>query len=467
MRMNQNGDLKTATKETIKHYGHPDVRETILRVSNIGESSRWMVGDKTGWYTKARQHTYAVPAISQKYSRTINKFRTLHSTLSFFHPGIFGVEMDEITKEEAKIRSKNAVMHYTFGIDIDSVDPKNGHGANIHDPEVKEAVEAMAQFFADRLRGVSPNSVYVAYSGGGIYVFVHHGVFDEYFKKFAMSTGSAYRDMVDTLTISLNFLIDDLSKEFYAEFPQHEKYVKADCLNGAKRVFKSVFSIHKKFDYAVIPLDPENVEIDFDAARIPLSEDVISRGKTWYMVFDDDNAFLIFLKPWLEKAQKRMSEKAHRRMWCGGGVRISDTPFLNSSEYPPCAQNVLNMSGCGPGATRALAFLAAFLGQIGVPEEEAREIWYDLAGRWGAATANVFESWFRKMNCPSCRTIRTPGPGYPYVDLANLNACKPDMKCMSIDFSNPVYYVDKAQYIEKIKHELLSMDKPTKPTGAV
>lgn len=460
-------DLKTATEETIKHYKHPVVKETILRVSNLGDYSRWIVGDKTGWYLKARKHTYAVPATPRKYSQTINKFRTLHSTLSFFYPNIFGVEMDEITKEEAKIRSKNAVMHYTFGIDIDSIDPKNGHGANIHDPAVKEAVEAMAQFFVDRLREVCPNSVYVTYSGGGIYVFVHHGVFEEYFKKFAMSTGSVYRDMVDTLTISLNFLIEDLSKEFYAEFPQHEKYVKADCLNGAKRVFKSVFSIHKKFDYAVIPLDPENVKIDFEAARIPLSEEVINRGKTWYTAFDDDNAFLIFLIPWLEKAQNHMLHKAQRRIESGGGVRVSEIPFLDSSEYPPCVQNILNMPGCGSGATRALAFLAAFLGQVGVPEEEARKMWYDLAERWGAATTNVFDSWFRKMNCPSCRTLRTPGPGYPHVDLANLKACKPCMKCMSVDFSNPVYYVDKAQYIEKIKRELLSPDNPNRKTGVV
>ena len=101
-----------------------------------------------------------------------------------------------------------------------------------------------------------------------------------------------------------------------------------------------------------------------------------------------------------------------------------------------------------------VSFLAAFFGQIGEPEEEAKAVWYELAGKWGAATTNVFDSWYKKMNCPSCMTLRTPGAGNPHIDIVNMEACKPDMKCCSVNYTSPVYYVDKELYIEKLKRDL-------------
>ncbi|HIH74083.1 MAG TPA: hypothetical protein HA306_02010, partial [Methanosarcina sp.] len=326
-------DCKTATKETIKHYRTPEVMETILRVSNSEGFYRWAVGDSTGWYKKkADGAKFAQPMNELNYKLLTHNHRTLYSTLSFFDKEIFEKDFGALEKQEATLISKGFVRAFTFGIDIDTKDPVNGHGANIKEPEVKKAVEAMAKFFIEKLRAHAPNSVYALFSGGGIYVFVHHGVFKDYLRKFEMSKD--YHKFVDNLAGALNVLIDELSAEFYKKFPEHEPYVKADSLNNAKRVFKTVFSVHKKHPYAVIPLDIENIEIDFEKAVIPLKPEVLEAGENWYTEYDMDNQFLRFLKPYLENVREIMLKRMQAATAANGGVHVSKTRFTKK-EYPP------------------------------------------------------------------------------------------------------------------------------------
>jgi hypothetical protein len=88
--------------------------------------------------------------------------------------------------------------------------------------------------------------------------------------------------MVEYLTDALNSLIKALSDDFFREFPQYKPYVKADELNQAKRTFKTIYSIHKKHPYAVIPLDVDNPIIDFELA-CPLKMKSWKQGRigTW------------------------------------------------------------------------------------------------------------------------------------------------------------------------------------------
>lgn len=82
----------------------------------------------------------------------------------------------------------------------------------IHDPVVKAAVEAMAQFYCNKLREFLPNSIYCLYSGGGIYVMVHHGVFEPYFDRFRVS--EEWDNLLKVLLDSFDALIGDLRDEF-------------------------------------------------------------------------------------------------------------------------------------------------------------------------------------------------------------------------------------------------------------
>lgn len=440
----------TATRDTKTHYNRKEVMNTILRVSEAQKGCyRWAVGDSTGWYDISNKGKYAKPMNKNNYRNLTQEYRTLYSTLSFFSPALFDINFREISKEQAKKVSKEWVISYTFGIDIDSKDVVNGHVANIRDPEVKEAVEAMATFFIEKLRPHCPKSIYASFSGGGIYVFVHHGVFEQYLDEHIADSAEA----IERLSDALNNLIDSISNQFYKEFPQYESYVKADSLNNAKRVFKTIFSVHRKHPFAVIPLDTKNIEINFEDATLPLSDKVLEAGTQWYTNSEQRAKFMEFLTPYLENSAE-LEFKKLQRIAVYGGVRISESRF-ESDSYPPCIKNILAMGSCSKGATRALAFLASFLGQINTSEEEAKKIWYDVAERWKAQTSNVFESWYKAMNCPTCLTLITPGPGYPHIDIANLGACKPDMHCLRVNKSNPVYYVDKSLYAEKLKNDLL------------
>ena len=93
---------------------------------------------------------------------------------------------------------------------------------------------------------------------------------------------------------------------------------------------------------------------------------------------------------------------------------IASEPLL-AEGFPHCIRNILARAGPLPGRHRALATLAAFLGQAGWKDEEARMLWNDVASR-SEVSEKVFDSWYRKLHCPKCDTIRKKSKGYPIWD---------------------------------------------------
>lgn len=450
----------TATEATREHYKNRIVKDTILRVSNDGNLSRWGNGDFWKWYftTKKGKRGFDM-SDSDMYEILTSRHRVLYTSLNFFDREIFKIDFNKVEAGTGPDISRDYTRGYTLGIDIDSVDIVNGHGANIHDADIKKAVEDMAQFYCDKLREHAPNSVYTCFSGGGIYVFLHHKTLENEFKKAV--EGGYINEFTDRITGAYNAFIAATRKEFFKAYPEHIGKVKPDELNNAKRVFKTIFSIHKKYDYSIIPLNPDNVVIDFEAAKLPLKQEVLNMGLKWYSSFDAKNTiYTTLLKPYIEKAK---TEAENKKMYIGGRkqarteIAVSQEPPEGVEDFPPCIQNMLKAEHVGEGATRALAFLAAYLGQAGIERKEALKMWEAVGKRWNAAAinTNVFSSWFKKMHTPSCKTLNTPGPGYPHVDIAKMNFCKPDGRCMQINYRNPVFYADNAAYMAKLREELL------------
>jgi len=351
----------TATEETISHYLNPQIKETIIRVSNYGSCKRWANGDRLHWYSGPEK--WPISMTNKYYDELVKKHRTLYSTLSLFNKNVFGLEFRNLTPDEKKNKSKQHVEKYTIGIDIDTVDDVNGHGINIREPEVKEAVEAAAQWYADKFRKFAPNSVYCLFSGGGVYVLLHHEVLKKYFKRISFCGREDYIKFIKTLTDAINDLTKIYETEFFQKYPDYRKYVKIDHINGAKRLFKTIFSVHKTHNFAVIPLDPGNIKINFEEATIPLEEEVIKRGTYWDTRYDETNDFLVELSPYFKKAENKMLEKGRKQLTSQTKFRVSDTSH-DYAEYPPCIKHILRLDRCGAGATRALAFLAAFLGHV-------------------------------------------------------------------------------------------------------
>jgi hypothetical protein len=116
--------------------------------------------------------------------------------------------------------------------------------------------------------------------------------------------------------------------------------------------------------------------------------------------------------------------------------------------FPPCIKNILSCTPTREGRHRAAAILAAFLGQAGWDEAAAKSLWSRVAERSGVQE-QIFRSWFRRMNCPLCRTLSRSGRKYPHLDLAGLGFCQPDEICK--DFSGPLEYAAGLRTAEDLK----------------
>jgi len=444
------------TQEQIqKHYLNPGIRNTIVRVSTDGNNFRaghWADPKKiidgeeiepANWYKYQRDKKFKICfANREDFHNTVSKHRVLYWTLNVFEPGIFDIDYNQLPEKSEAI-SRKYTTGYTFGIDIDKE-----HGQNIHDPEVKKAVEDMGQYFSNMLREYAPNSIYCLYSGGGIYVLMHHGCFEPYFTRYRNNMDYNWHKMMRILIDSFDNFIKDKEIEFFKVHPEHAGKVKSDALNNSQRVFKTIFSIHKTLDYAVIPLDPKNIKIDFERATIPIKPDVIEEGKAWYTEYDNGKLFLNkCLMAYMQKAEERIDRKPQV---LDEDYVYSSIPIDDMEKWPSCMRNLYNLPSCGEGATRALSAFISFLGQTGIEESEAYIMFSELADRWGARKSNMFEKYFRKMRVPTCRRlISDDNTGFPKgVSIKQLGVCKPDMRCLNSH--SPYYYVDKKAKISSM-----------------
>ena len=442
--------MKLKKHEIRQHYKRPEIMETILRISSVGNFARagmkftpdaytdretGEMKDSMDWYNLKsgnRKHKKKINLSNEKdYINAVTECRTLYWTLNLFENDVFDINFREVAKTDSPILSRSYTAGYTFGIDIDTE-----HGKDIH--EVKEAVEAMAQFYSNKLLEYCPNSVYVLFSGGGIYVMLHHGVFEEYFKRFQNS--DEWDMMLLTLLDALDSFIQCYRDDFFKLYPSYIGLVKPDALNGSQRVFKTIYSIHKSLDYACVPLDPYNIKINFENAKLPIGNEEIANGKEWYTKHDNGKDFLNFLKPFLEKSYTNQKDKVSYRD--GKDIAISPNP-IPFEKWAPCMQNLYCLEECNEGQTRALAVFVSFLGQIGIQEDEAYILFNDLADRWNARKSNIFESYFRSMNVPPCRRLNSEDNlGFPKgVSIRNLGVCVPDERCHEIP--SPYYYTDE------------------------
>ena len=107
--------------------------------------------------------------------------------------------------------------------------------------------------------------------------------------------------------------------------------------------------------------------------------------------------------------------------------------------FPPCIQNMLSCREQA-GRHRTAAILAAFLGQMGWSENEARRLWIEAMEKRGVEE-RIFAEWFGKMHCPKCETLKRESKGYPDLGIADLGYCRPDERCR--EFDGPVEYASE------------------------
>ncbi len=415
----------TATELTREHYQRPEVKEIILKHCQDGEAWRPLNGDD-GWYKAGPSNESVRLLTPEDYDRVTELHRTLYATLDLLEPSVKGIaeKWDEMKRApEHPIGTLRNCLAFTLSVDIDSIKGTNGEDI-VTSPVMKKAVEDAGQFFVNYLRdhGIS-RSIHCLYSGGGIYVHVHHALFRAKPEWSPDEREQAFR----SVTIAFNGLIEDVSAKFFQQHPEHRGWVKFDQLNNQKRKFKCIFSIHKKMPIVVIPLNPDHIEIDFKRASLPLSPEVLGEGKRWYQSYDLTE--LPRLKELLEPYCKRAEEELKERKARTGDYEISryQKPVPPES-WPPCMRNILEKVEPGRGPHRALANLASYLYQAGWSREDAFRLWAPLASRCGVEN-RIFDCRYGVLNCPGCRKIREHSAGYPGVGLKGLGYCEPDEKC--------------------------------------
>jgi hypothetical protein len=112
---------------------------------------------------------------------------------------------------------------------------------------------------------------------------------------------------------------------------------------------------------------------------------------------------------------------------------IASEPTMQDN-FPPCIKNIIQKNVGEKGRHRRAAILAAFLGQVGYAEIEAKPLWSKVAN----VEERIFQEWFQKMHCPKCETLKGESRAYPNLGIADLDLCQPDEKCR--EFTGPVEY---------------------------
>ena len=125
-------------------------------------------------------------------------------------------------------------------------------------------------------------------------------------------------------------------------------------------------------------------------------------------------------------------ERREEMLW------ISSEP-VPQDDFPPCIEGIIQKTGETRGRHRTAAILAAFLGQVGWKEIEAKNLW----PRASAAEERIFSEWFSMMHCPKCETLKKESKGYPELGISDLGHCLPDGKCK--EFDGPVEYAAKVK----------------------
>ena len=433
--------IKVSLSDLKQHYARCE--NVILSYCKEGDTFRALVGNHNHWWKTDREKGTAKLFYpnSENYKSLTDKYRTLYWTTQFFTAETANIEKPYDFKEyeiSEQIGRREETFYHSFFLDLDTVKTdKNDNPQDIHAPGMIGWLEKAIKFFADTLLNAGVRSFGLAFSGGGVYCVLH-----PLLGELGGIDKDDYAHRMEVWQKAFDSFIEDTENAFFEKYPDAVGMVKFDKLNfDAKRQVKSIFSIHKKFNYAVIPLDKRNPRIDLKAASLPISDEIIEKGKNWLVYQNDSTAFGKLLNTFLDKA-KETTEETH-----GTRVVEIESEEISEEHWAPCIKNMLAIQKLktGGGASRALGVLASYLRYVGVPEYKAHTIFSDIATKWGASTSNLFERWYKcegvkEPQCfvPSCEKVKTKGGGYPHPTLGDLDICTPNDGCK--DINSPVLY---------------------------
>ena len=398
----------TTTKEIREHYLRPEIKETIIRCSTSTNSTRAGNYDFKGWY-KYVDDNRQLYDLKTDYKEIVNKVnRSLYWTLNLFENSVF---QQQATTPDEKLGTGKDTTAYTLGIDIDLKD-----GYDITNPHARLSLEECVKFFYDELGEYLTGNIFAAFSGGGAYLYIHHELFCT--PTIKDLDPNDRQDSWAVLRNMFQLLMEDISDHFFEENPDAGKYVKVDYLNNDKRLFKTIFSIHREYDYAVIPLKPPFFQINIEDAQLPLTDDVIEYSHEWYKYTEDDTGrreLLLKLKDyeWTAKSLNNIN-----KIEIDGEKAVSQIKIeLSKNTTCPVMSAILSEEGWGDGAHRRIVTGTIYLAHLGWSFQEIYDHINHISRNWEKVKGvrTLVKHWM-KVQMPSYKTLygkgKFPIPGF-------------------------------------------------------
>ena len=398
------GHLPT-TNQIKHHYQHPNIKENIIRCSHNNNTSRAGNYDFHGWYKNLnnKKHLYN---LAEDYDEiTAKTDRSLYWTLNLFNNTTF----QKNKNGDEPLGTGEDTCGYSLALDIDIKDQYN-----INKPHAKLSLEQCVKFFYDKLHEYLKHNIYAAFSGGGAYIYLHH----QLFKLPPEIVGEVRWDHWALLRNKFQLFMEDISEEFFQLNPEAKEYIKIDYLNHEKRIFKTIFSVHKDYDLAVIPLQPPTFQIHPSDAQLPLTEDIIHKTQHWYTYTPDKegkNKLLKKLKEYEDSAEsinniQKLNIKTEKPV---SPVKIE----LNNDIICPVMQAILSPQGWGHGVHRRIVVATIYLSHLGWNYQEIYQHLHQLSRGWEKAQGikRLIKVWM-KIQMPNYQTLYSPGsfpvPGF-------------------------------------------------------
>jgi hypothetical protein len=427
------------------HYQRPEIKNKILEFC---DSRRALNGDMIKWYHYEDNSTRSLLSSDNHYDEITSNHRTLYATLDLFDKEIFNkkqeyessIDKKNVSKDGSVLGTLEDCEAYSLGIDIDTMDTEEGDITK--SKRLRLGIENALAFLLKKFKNIGvEKSIHILYSGGGAYFILHH----ELFKSPENLTGNERAGIFKKVHTTFNLFIIDLLKEFQQIYPQYDGMIKFDALNNQKRVFKTIYSIHKKLNLAVIPLDKNNLHLDISKAKLPISDEIIELGKSWYKDYDfsESEAILKALTKYDKIAKIKLEKMNIKYDNRNKKKEFRSYNKIKPTEFCPWLIALLNRArSTSAGKTRVIAGIATMLPHAGYSDEESIRIAMDMANDAGLGERiDLVTDHVYNINAPSCHKIQSAGSHYPNLGYGDLDCkCVPNETCAKRKCEFPFHY---------------------------
>ncbi|MFQ6063771.1 MAG: hypothetical protein ACE5J9_11465, partial [Methanosarcinales archaeon] len=435
----------TSLKE---HYLNPLIKSTISRISNAQLAWCAGVAGHNGWWKHDGNGTQRLYNLAEDYDEIIQVMdrqdkRSVYQTLNYYSKKDNKKWISKKKYEDLKKNGKGFMQLEETEFYMLSADTDLKGNYTVNDPIARVALETCGTYFKKRFNEAGIiDSLYINFSGNGIYHHIHPEIWLGIYGNpgFEKNKKALYMEMVIR---SFNKWLKDVEEEFYEKYPWCKRYVKVDAINNKKRQIKTIFSLHKRFDYAVIPIycgNGDGIKIPLEDAKLPLKKEVIKKAHDTYLFkFDarEAEALLEMVKPYLEETHNEIV-KENLYSKTKFNFKNQFNSILDLKTVCPFTLKVYNGGFvANKGGTRASGYKVSYEACNGVKDGDKSHREY--CQRYNIPISNTYQ--LKKDSIvPDCSTINSFKGVYPALTFGDVHSCKSckDELCKYVN--NPLQY---------------------------